>query len=237
MDRARTIDWLVQEWRHGALAAALLVGIAAPPGVVAQGSGTISGTVTTTAGASRAVRVTMDQRVCGNELPDEAVVADAMGHLANAVVTLVGVRSRSNAAAAGIVNEKCRFAPHVQIVRPHAVMATSSTDPILHTTNAQIEGGRSLFNVAVPLPGIRINKSLAGAGVVRLSCNTHPWMRGWVIVTDQVSAVTDADGSFALADVPAGTYELRVWHETLKAAPQKVVVAAGKPTTVRAEMQ
>jgi hypothetical protein len=31
----------------------------------------------------------MDQRVCGNEVPDEAVAVTATGHLANAVVTLM----------------------------------------------------------------------------------------------------------------------------------------------------
>jgi hypothetical protein len=32
--------------------------------------------------------------------------------------------------------------------------------------------------------------------------------------------------------VPPGTYELRVWHEALKGAPQKVTVSPGKPADV-----
>jgi len=203
-----------------------------------QGNGTISGVVTTKAPGPRPVRVTIDQRVCGDDVQDESIVVDATGHLANAVVTLAGVKAPGgNAAAAGIMNEKCRFSPHVQIVRPNAVITTSSSDPILHTTNAQTEAGRSLFNVAVPVPGIRINKPVTSAGVVRLNCNTHPWMRGWVIVTDEVAVVTGADGTFTLPDVPAGKYELRVWHEGLKAAPQTVVVTAGAPAKVSFELR
>ena len=38
------------------------------------------------------MRVTIDQKVCGNELPDEAIVVDAQGRLANAVVILTGVK-------------------------------------------------------------------------------------------------------------------------------------------------
>jgi hypothetical protein len=40
-----------------------------------------------------------------------------------------------------------------------------------------------------------------------------------------------------VAGRPAGTYELRVWHEALKAAPVKVTVVAGKPAQVTLEMK
>jgi len=48
----------------------------------------------------------------------------------------------------------------------------------------------------------------------------------------RTTAVTGADGRFTLPDVAPGTYKLRVWHETLKGAPQKITVVAGKPTEV-----
>ena len=67
---------------------------------------------------------------------------------------------------------------------------------MLHTTNAQLENGRTLFNVALPMPGINITKPIGAAGTVRLSCNTHPWMRGWMMVTDEAAAVAaPTDGS------------------------------------------
>jgi plastocyanin len=193
--------------------------------------------VTTKAQALKPLRVTMDQRVCGNELADEAIVVDSQGRLANAVVTLVGVKSRGNAPSSGIMNEKCRFAPRVQIMRPNATMTTSSRDPILHTTNASLDGGKSLFNVALPRPGITISRQVARAGLVRVVCNTHPWMRGYVIVTDEIAAVTGADGTFTLNGVPPGTYELRIWHETLKGAPQRVTVAANQAARVNFDLK
>ena len=132
-----------------------------------------------------------------------------------------------------VTNEKCRFAPRVQLARPNASVRTTSKDPVLHTTQAQLENGRTIFNVALPVPGINISKPIGGAGTVRLNCNTHPWMRGWVIVTDDAAAISGADGRFTLDNIPPGTYELRVWHESLKGAPQKITVAAGKPTEIR----
>jgi hypothetical protein len=232
-----SVDEIVREIRHAALAAGIFVALVAPPSLDAQGGGSITGIVSTRAGALQPVRVTIDQPVCGNELSDEAVVASPTGRLANAVVTLTGVKARANAAAAGVMNDKCRFTPRVQVVRPNATITTSSVDAILHTTNAQIDGGRTIFNVALPIPGIKITKPVGSRGLVRLSCNTHPWMRGWIVVTDEMAAVTDSEGRFTLEDVPPGAYEARVWHETLKGAAQKITVTAGQATTMSVEMR
>lgn len=203
----------------------------------AQSGGTITGVVTAHATALRPLRVTIDQNVCGAELPDESIVIDAQGRLAHAVVMLAGVKGGAPPSAPAVMNEKCRFSPRVQVVRPNVPVTTSSRDPILHTTNAALETGRSLFNVAVPVPGITIARPVNGPGVVRLTCNTHPWMRGFMIVTDDMAAVTAADGAFTLSNVPPGTYDLRVWHETLKGAAQKVTVAAGRSATVLFELK
>jgi hypothetical protein len=210
------------------------------------GAQSVTGVITTTAKGAAPLRLTIDQKVCGNELPDEAIVVDARGRLANAVVILAGVKPFDRRPLAQgkrlssdpvITNEKCRFGPRVQVVRPNATVRTTSTDPILHTTHAQLENGRTIFNVALPVPGLNMSKPIGGPGTVRLSCNTHPWMRGWVIVTDDAGAVSGADGRFTIDNVPPGTYELRVWHEALKGAPQKITVVSGKPTEINFQLK
>ena len=200
-----------------------------------QGSGTITGTITTGAKGAAPIRVTIDQKVCGSELPDEAIIVDAQGRLANAVVILTGLKRASGDRV--VSNEKCRFAPRVQIATPNAAIRTTSKDAVLHTTQAQLENGRTLFNVALPVPGLNVTKTIGPAGIVRFSCNTHPWMRGWMVVTDEAGAVSGADGTFRIDHVPPGTYELRVWHESLKGAPQKVTVVAGKPTEIKFQLK
>ncbi len=199
-------------------------------------TGSVTGTITTTAKGLAPVRVTVDQKVCGGELPDHAVVVDAQGRLANAVVVLTGLK-RMAPAESTVTNDKCAFAPRVQIVRPNGTVKTTSKDPILHTTNAQLANGRTLFNVALPIAGLTISKPIGAAGTVRLMCNTHPWMRGWMVVTDEAAAITSADGRFSIDNVPPGTYELRIWHESLKSAPQKITVTAGKPADLSVQMK
>ena len=137
----------------------------------------------------------MDQRVCGNELPDEAIVVERRGHLANAVVTLVGVKGGGAPASSGIMNEKCRFSPRVQIVRPNATITTSSKDPILHTTNAMTEAGKTC-STSPSRAGDQDHEAV-GARRSRAAGLQHA-SRGCAatcIVTDDMAAVTGADGS------------------------------------------
>ncbi|MGE3274905.1 MAG: carboxypeptidase regulatory-like domain-containing protein [Vicinamibacterales bacterium] len=206
-----------------------LILLAAVTPVAAQ-SGTVTGVVTTTARAPRPLRVTIDRNVCGNTLPDASVVVDGAGHLKNAVVILTGTTG-GDIPAPTITNEHCAFVPRVQVSRPNAKVKTTSKDPVLHTTNAFDEHGTQLFNVGLPVPGMSIARPVDGKGLVRIACNTHPWMLGWIVVTDEIAAVTNADGTFTLSGVPPGTYELRIWHESLKGAPQKVTVKAGGTAT------
>jgi plastocyanin len=51
-------------------------------------------------------------------------------------------------------------------------------------------------------------------GLVKLGCNIHDWMSAVILVLPSMHfAVTDADGRYALRDLPAGEYSLVAWHE------------------------
>jgi len=50
-------------------------------------------------------------------------------------------------------------------------------------------------------------------GVVVLGCNIHDWMIGYIYVSESpYFAKTGADGKAQIVDLPARTYEVRVWH-------------------------
>src|SRR3990170_1069020 len=64
-----------------------------------RAGGTIIGLATTKEPVPKPVRVTIDPSICGQSLPDESVVVDAAGHLANVVVTAPGVKVQQPAEA------------------------------------------------------------------------------------------------------------------------------------------
>jgi hypothetical protein len=55
-------------------------------------------------------------------------------------------------------------------------------------------------------------------------------------VTEELAAVSGADGTFRLTGVPAGRQTLRIWHETLAAKPVTVDVVNGQTATVTVEL-
>jgi hypothetical protein len=58
-------------------------------------------------------------------------------------------------------------------------------------------------------------------------------MKGWIVVQeDPYYAVTDENGNFSITEVPAGTYEVEVWQETLGKQTTSVTVAAGGEAAV-----
>jgi plastocyanin len=51
------------------------------------------------------------------------------------------------------------------------------------------------------------------AGVVALGCNIHDYMQAYIYVGESpFLAVTDEQGRVTFADVPAGSYQLKLWH-------------------------
>jgi plastocyanin len=58
-----------------------------------------------------------------------------------------------------------------------------------------------------------------------LLCNVHPEMEAFVVVCETpYFAVSSADGSYEIKDVPPGKYTLKIWHEKLKGQPVQIEV-------------
>lgn len=207
-----------------------LCAVTAGPSTHARATtGTLTIVVRSSAAARPPLRVTMDSNICGQTVPDESVVT-ARGLVANAVVTVPGLKA-AQPAALDIGNEKCRFVPHVSIARPGAAIRMVSRDATLHTIHAQ-QHGKSLFNVGLPVPGLTVSRAVQGRGPVALKCNTHPWMSGHVFLTDDRAAVSGADGVATFEQLPAGTHALSIWHEVLGTVAAKATIAAGQRATL-----
>ena len=175
----------------------------------------------------RMVEVTSDQAICGAEVEDRAVVADSSGGLANAVVLVAGVPWNERPSEPSIDNAGCYFVPRVQVLPTRTVVTIRSEDDTLHSTHAYDDRQRTLFNIAIPFPGLEVQRPLRRPGPVRIECDSHGWMRGWVYVSDDIGTVTGPDGRFELVGIPPGSYQLTVWHERYEGTTRQITVTAG----------
>jgi len=165
--------------------------------------------------------VVMDRGACGDHVPSEALVVDRRGGVQWAVTYLEGMSAApGDTAEVTLANRRCRFVPHVLALRVGAELAVLNEDPVLHNLRARLEGQRDVFNIVQPTQGQVSRRAIKRAGVIRVSCDTHPNMLAWILAFEHpYFAVTDAAGSFTIAGVPPGTYRLTMWHEGWK--PQR----------------
>lgn len=175
------------------------------------------------------LQISKYKEVC-RDLPNESLIVGPAQGLRYAVVTLEGIvkgKAVEREVQHELDNVKCRFVPHVQAASVGQFVLLKNTDPLLHTAHAYFAGGQPQFNVGL-YPGRTSRKPLVTPGVVKILCEVHPWMSAYVIVTEHpYQAVTDAYGEYLIRDVPAGSYRLRAWHESLGTEDKTVEVKPG----------
>jgi hypothetical protein len=207
---------------------------AVPDGGTIKGKIIYKGTVPT-----KTVLPTKDKDTCGGPRKDPLVIVGAGGEVQDAVVHLKEVAKGKEwvkPKKVEINNHKCIFEPHVQAI-PSGMIDIVNSDPVLHNTHGYY-GTNTAFNVALPVQGGRVTKPLRRPGLVRVDCDAHGWMEGWIYVVDNpYYAVTGADGTFSIADVPPGNYTLVVWQEHVGVTEMPVTVKAKETVQVPVELK
>ncbi|MGB7947987.1 MAG: carboxypeptidase regulatory-like domain-containing protein [Candidatus Binatia bacterium] len=175
------------------------------------------------------LQITKFKEVC-KDVPNETFLIGPGQGLRYAVVTLEGItkgKTVEKEAVHELDNLGCRFVPHVLASSVGQFVVFKNSDPILHTAHAYFASGQPQFNVGL-YPGRLSRKPLVTPGVVKILCEVHPWMSAYIVVTDHpYYSVTDVYGDYLISDIPAGSYRLKVWHETLGTQEKSVEVKAG----------
>ena len=167
---------------------------------------TISGTVALVSG--------------GKPLPDASNVAvwlDGVPH---------GGSARAGAKTTRMQQSSKQFQPKLLIVEKSATVDFPNLDPIYHNVFSVSGGNR--FDLGLYRSGSSKSKTFEEAGLVRVYCNIHPQMVGFVMVVDSdFAAVTGKDGAFRFDNVPPGNYVLKAWNEQGGETSQPVAVHSG----------
>ncbi len=188
---------------------------------------------------TRKVIPTKDREVCGGPRDEAPIRVGADNSVQDAVVYLKAVPKGKAWGALEktpvIDQEKCVFKPAMQVVRAGKIDIINS-DPVLHNTRA-FYGQRAVFNLAMPDKG-KITSELPRPGLVRIECDAHGWMLAHVYVADSpYYALTGADGSFSIADVPAGTYTLVATQPYAGDTEMQVTVKGGEAAKLLIELK
>ncbi len=203
--------------------------------------GAIKGTVRLTGAPEKPKKlpVTIDQYVCGKEKEAEDVVLSPDNGIRYAVVSLqtppAGAKWDAPSPPAQIDQKQCVFVPRVVLVPAGGTVEFLNSDRLLHNLKS-FSKANSPFNKAHP-KARTISVAFKGPEIIRIECDLHSWMRAWVVVADHpFYAVTNEQGAFALDNIPAGKYILRVWQESLGIVTKEVAVGDKAATTVTMEM-
>ena len=208
--------------------------------------GTIAGKISVAVKGLRDESLTIGKgsEFCGGSVPAQKYLVAPDGGLKNVVAMIEEVAAGkpfSSETDFVITNKNCRFDPHVMVAPKGAMMKVRNDDPLLHNSHFYLVEAdsrkRNVINLALPKQGVEIRKKqmLRKAGLLSVECDAHDFMQGWLwVVENPYAVVTDASGGFALEDVPAGSYRLRIWHEALGEKTVDVTVEAGKTAAVNA---
>lgn len=227
------------------LAGILMVCLAAP----AFAGGNVKGTVTFAGdsiparGDNKAdIQKHPDKDMCDspNTLKDDLIIDSATKGIQNVFVSIEKVTGGKTleVPSAPIVSDQktCHFTPHILVVPKGGSVELKNSDTKLHNTHFIVQKNAP-FNEGIPA-GKSSTVVLKETEKIKVTCDVHPWMLGYIVVTDTpYYAVTTADGSFEIKDLPAGKWTIKLWHETLGTSKQEVNITDGKTEDIKIKME
>ena len=158
------------------------------------------------AAGSASVRV---QIVDGNGLP-----------VRDAVVELHSAQGHAGPIAfpwkMGMAQRNQQFMPGTLVIAKGSTVAFPNLDTVRHSIYSFSRPAR--FEIELYGRDQTRTHTFKVAGSVKLGCNIHDQMRGYIRVTDTPFAgKTDHNGYITLQGMPAGRASLTVWHPQLRA--------------------
>jgi plastocyanin len=137
-------------------------------------------------------------------------------------------------ATVSVKQQDCMYVPRVQGAVAGQLVEVENDDKTMHNVHTY-KGQETILNQGQPAGSPPIKKdSIASEATtsnaaLKFKCDVHPWMTGFLVVTDHpFFQTTGADGAFKLDKVPAGKYTVEAWHSKYGVKTMQVTVEANK---------
>jgi hypothetical protein len=162
--------------------------------------------------------------------PAEVVVANG-GKLANVFVYVKeGLPQGSFAVPTEpvVLDQKgCRYSPHMLGIMAGQPLKVKNTDTADHNIHDMPSKNQAFNESQMPTDQPITKKFGTPEMMIPVQCNQHPWMRAYInVMTSPYFAVSAADGSFEIRNLPPGEYTIAAVHEKLGEQTMKVKVGA-----------
>jgi plastocyanin len=179
--------------------------------------------------------------VRGTRLPSTAYAPRAVGprtttstpEIRNVVVYLkrAPFTSALQVSRHEILQEGESFAPRVLAITQGSTVGFPNGDPIYH--NVFSLSSAATFDLGRYPQGQSRSRTFTKPGLVKVYCQLHAHMSASIVVLDHpYFTVPELDGSFTLAQLPVGRFEVVGWHERVGERAQTVEIRAGQTTTL-----
>ena len=161
-----------------------------------------------------------DPTICGFEsAPNESVIVND-GGLANVFVFLAkvpkGVEIPPPTGDIEFDQRHCVFQPHVLVVQTGQKIKVLNDDAVAHNTHTYPKRNSPFNQTVAPndRSGVSLTYGRPETLPFQVGCDIHPWMVAYHLPVDHPwAAVTAADGTFEIKNLPSGKQEFKVWHE------------------------
>ena len=115
----------------------------------------------------------------------------------------------------GMGQKNQQFVPGTLIVAKGSTVAFPNLDNVRHSVYSFSKSAR--FTIELYGRDQTRTQAFPIVGSIKLGCNIHDQMRGYIRVTDTpFAAKTDHNGFVTLTGVPAGAARVTVWHPQLR---------------------
>ena len=153
--------------------------------------------------------------------------------ISNVIVYLKNPPRRSEPAPmqVTIAQKDEAFVPRVVAITRGSTIEFPNSDPFFHNVFSLSRGAS--FDLGRYPRGESRSRRFPNAGLVKVYCHIHSHMTASIMVFDHTFfRIPAADGTFALDDVPAGTYQISAWHERIGENLTTVRVEPGRTARI-----